>query len=344
MASKSILVANPTARTGKAAPTIERAQSKLDEFGLQAEFFPTLPDGATVAALAERIEKGDVARVIYLGGDGTFADAAKGIVLARERGGVDVPLGMLPMGTANNQGRSFGIMAGERAIDDNVKIIANGTERWLDAGRILAYDEEGEVLREDLWFDSCGMGLSALILAQRNESREVVANVPVLRQFYRDKLLYVGASIRRFFGTMMKGWRFSCAITVDGETTEHTDCTDLIVLGTLLYGGDWIFAPDSKPDDGKFEVVVVKGHGEWVRATLRDHKRNPVTDDDREVMGIPARDVIVGREIELRFFRSDGDPLPSQIDGEEWTAADHYRVENLFHHLRIIVPDEENWV
>ena len=56
VASKSILVANPTARTGKAAPTIERAQAKLDEFGLQAEFFPTLPDGGTVAALAERIE------------------------------------------------------------------------------------------------------------------------------------------------------------------------------------------------------------------------------------------------------------------------------------------------
>ena len=36
--------------------------------------------------------------------------------LGRERAGVDVPLGMLPMGTANDQGRSFGIVAGVKAL------------------------------------------------------------------------------------------------------------------------------------------------------------------------------------------------------------------------------------
>src|SRR5690606_12089291 len=102
----SILVANPTARTGKAERAIQRALEGLTAAGLEPEFFPTLPEGRTVASLADRIEREDVARVIYLGGDGTFAESAKGIILARERAGIDVPLGMLPMGTANDQGRS----------------------------------------------------------------------------------------------------------------------------------------------------------------------------------------------------------------------------------------------
>jgi diacylglycerol kinase family enzyme len=88
----------------------------LAEARLEPEFFSTLPGGATVAALAQRLEPGDVARVIYLGGDGTFAETAKGIILAREQYGVDVPMGMLPMGTANDQGRSFGVHSGRKAL------------------------------------------------------------------------------------------------------------------------------------------------------------------------------------------------------------------------------------
>src|SRR5690606_37108430 len=102
---------------------------------LEPEFFSTLPNGATVASLAERLERGDIARVIYLGGDGTFAETAKGIILARESCGIDTPMGMLPMGTANDQGRSFGVHSGLRALPGNIDIIAAGVEQWLDVGQ-----------------------------------------------------------------------------------------------------------------------------------------------------------------------------------------------------------------
>ena len=161
MVRRSLLVGNPTARTGKAAAAIERAMEALERARLAPEFFATLPGGATVAALAARLEAGDVARVIYLGGDGTFAETAKGLILARERTGLDVPMGMMPMGTANDQGRSFGIAAGIKAIERNVEIIAEGIEMWLDVGRVQAFDPAGDVLLEDLWFDSWGVGLSA---------------------------------------------------------------------------------------------------------------------------------------------------------------------------------------
>ena len=49
----SLLVGNPTARSGKAAKAIEAAMTGLQAARLQPEFFSTLPDGATVAALAQ---------------------------------------------------------------------------------------------------------------------------------------------------------------------------------------------------------------------------------------------------------------------------------------------------
>ena len=295
-------------------------------------------------SLAERIEREDVARVVYLGGDGTFAESAKGIILARERTGIDVPLGMLPMGTANDQGRSFGIMAGRKALAANVAVVAEGVEQWLDAGRVSAFDEQGELLLEDLWFDSCGIGLSALILAQRNRDRARVGRVPVLNRLYRDKLVYAGAGLKRFLGTMLRRWRFSCDIVVDGQAYHHDGCTDIVVKGTLLYGGDWIFAPLAKPDDGLFEVVVLRSHADWVGAAIAAHKHNPVTDDDLAAMGVRGREVPAGKEIDVRISRDDDGPLPAQIDGEEFVSCDHYRIENLFHYLRIIVPKDARWV
>lgn len=343
--TRTLLVANPTARTGKAKRAIDAAMQGLEAAGLDPEFLPTEPDGKTVDSVAARLEREDVARVAYLGGDGTFAESAKGIILARERTGMDHPLAMLPMGTANDQGRSFGILAGSKALARNIEIIAAGVERWLDVGRIEALDEHGDVVARDLWFDNTGFGLSARILAQRNRDMKVVSKIPLLQSLYRDKVLYVGAGFASFFKSMAERTRFSCAVMVDGEAHEYTECTDLVVNGTVLYGGDWIFHEGSQPDDGKFEVVPFSGYGDWVRATIQSHKKNPITDDDRAQMGIANRRVAQGKNIEVRIFRPEHvDILPAQIDGEEFVSTDHYRIENLFHHLRIIVPEDATWV
>jgi diacylglycerol kinase family enzyme len=345
--SRTLLVANPTAKSGRAKRFIDDALAVLEDTDLEPEFFATLPAGATVPELATRLEREDIARVVYMGGDGTFAEAAKGIILARERAGVDVPLGMLPMGTANDQGRSFGIVAGVRALRRNVEIIAAGVEMWLDVGRIEALDDDGTTLRHDLWFDSCGIGLSAQILAQRNREREWVEKVPLLRRVYRDKVVYTSMTLRTLLSGALSGRNFACEITVDDQTIECESVTDILVQATPIYAGDWVFAPDGRPDDGKFEVIVLRGHADWAAAAIGGHKRNPVTVDDLEVMGLPRRVVPSGAHIDIRLALANGKrrrSVHAQIDGEEFPAADRYRIENLFHHLRIIVPEGAHWV
>ena len=283
--------------------------------------------------------------MVYMGGDGTFAEAAKGIILARERSGVDVPLGMLPMGTANDQGRSFGILAGSKALRRNVDIIAEGIEQWLDVGRIQAIGKSGEVVANDLWFDSCGVGLSAQILHQRNRDREWVEHMPLLRRFYRDKVVYTSATLRTLLKGLVGGSSFSLELTADGHTEIYEGVTDVLVQGTILYAGDWIFAPEAKADDGRFEVVVLRGHADWAAAAIGGHKHNPVTGDDLEVLGVPRRNVPTAKNVELTVLGADRrDQIHAQIDGEEFVSTDTYRIENLFHHLRIIVPEDPQWV
>jgi diacylglycerol kinase family enzyme len=342
---RTLLVGNPTARSGKAKEFIDEAMTVLEQTGLNPEFLPTLPEGRTVGALADRLELEDVERVVYMGGDGTFAEAAKGIILARERSAIDVPLGMLPMGTANDQGRSFGIVAGSKALRRNVDVIADGIELRLDVGRIEAIDSNGVVVAQDLWFDSCGVGLSAQILYRRNRDREWVEHVPLLRRLYRDKFVYTAATLRTLFRGLVGGSSFSLHLTIDDVREEYSGVTDVLVQGTILYAGDWIFDPESRPDDGRFEVVVLRGHADWAAAAIGGHKRNPVTGDDLEVLGLPRRQVPRARTVELELVHSahEGE-IHAQIDGEEFVSTDRYRIENLFHHLRIIVPDNPHWV
>jgi diacylglycerol kinase family enzyme len=340
----TLLVANPTARSGKAKRFIDDAMAVLDDAGLRPEFFATLPQGATVPALAERIEREDAARVVYMGGDGTFAEAAKAIILARERSGIDIPLGMLPMGTANDQGRSFGIVAGVRALRHNVEVIRNGVEQWLDVGRIEAFGADGEPVARDLWFDSCGMGFSARVLAKRNREREWVERVPLLRAVYRDKLVYTSATLRTLVFGALGGANFDAEILVDGVASQYAKVTDILVQGTIVYAGDWIFDPGAKPDDGRFELVVLRGHADWAAAAIGGHKRNPVTGDDLAVLGLPRREVPRGQVFEIAIEPRKRSRIHAQIDGEEFVIASRYRIENLFHHLRIVVPEDPHWV
>ena len=107
---------------------------------MHSELMGTEPEGRTVAAVKERIDAGGVDVVVYLGGDGTFAEVAKGILAARTA----LPLGMLPSGTANDQGLSFGIARGDiaRNVAGDAAVVNSSDryaliDRFSDISKIL---------------------------------------------------------------------------------------------------------------------------------------------------------------------------------------------------------------
>src|SRR3954467_9010485 len=106
-----LLVGNPTAQSGKNAERIERARSLLDKAGVTHDFLATAPHGQTVGLVAQALAGGKYGAAIYMGGDGTFAEVAKGILDSGRA--EEVALAMLPTGTANDQGKSFGLQAEE---------------------------------------------------------------------------------------------------------------------------------------------------------------------------------------------------------------------------------------
>jgi diacylglycerol kinase family enzyme len=332
-----LLVGNPTAQSGRNAARIALARELLEAAGIACDFLPTEPEGRTVAAVRAALDAGDHRCAIAMGGDGTFREVAAGVLESRRRD--DVALGMLPTGTANDQGRSFGLEASEEALPRNVAVIAAGLETRLDAGKIHALSAGGVTVAEAMFFDSAGFGISARVLAARNADRKVVEQLGPIKELYRDHLVYAGALLRTFLESYVISDKFDATVTTDGAVHQLTDLTDLIIKGTRIYAGAWVFDRASRHDDGLFEVVPFRGKRDWMSKAMVDIDGNPITEEMLNTIGVSHSKPFSGARINLRFTVPEGRaPLCAQIDGEEFPATPRVMIEVVPRALRLIVP------
>ncbi|MEQ1503988.1 MAG: diacylglycerol kinase family protein [Myxococcota bacterium] len=330
---KLLLVGNPTAQSGRNRKRIEAA---LDEFlarGVDATLVTTEPHGRTIPKVRQAIDEGAADVVVYMGGDGTFREVGAAVVTADRK----VPMGMLPSGTANDQGKSFGIGSGPNRLEENIDIVLAGYVRPIDAGRIAMIDDAGAVAHEDLFFDSAGFGMNPAILVGRNRDREWVAKVPILGSVYRDQAVYVGATIREALRSYVEPATFAAHVTADGLERQLDKLTDLIVKGTAVYGGMWVPARDGAPDDGRFDVVPLRGRTDMVAKLIRDWKDLPVDPEPLDWLGVTYDGGFSATDLEIELFDAVGAPIPSQIDGEEWFAGGQFRITVLPKALPLIV-------
>jgi diacylglycerol kinase family enzyme len=329
----AVLVANPTANSGKAADSIRVARALLDEAHVPHRFIATEPDGRTVDRVREVIDQDGARVVIYMGGDGTFAEVAKGILASSHSRAV--AMGMLPTGTANDQGKSFGLSAGAGALERNVAVIAAGALVGCDVGQLVVERGQKEIHR-DLFFDSFSIGLGAASLSTRNRDRERVGRIPGLGAIYRDHLVYAGAVLQRFFESYVVDIKFDLDAVIDGTVVHFDDLLDVIVKNTKIFGGEWIFEPSAESDDGRFELVPVAGRRDLGTKLLGSLRHSPVGIEDLQSLGFSHAAGVSGARFDLRIH---GQPLPAaQCDGEELPAGERYRIEVVPRALRLIVP------
>lgn len=338
MAGDTLLVGNPTAQSGRAQGLIERARAGLAARGFQVRFVATGPAGATTLAVRDLLEHTEVARVVALGGDGTFTDVARALVASGKA--ADVPMGLIPAGTANDQARSLGLVVG--GLEQNLDVIAAGHAQPLDAGRARRLGEGGEVLDEALFFDSVGWGMHPEVLAQRNRDRAVVDQIPLVRELYRDQAVYAGAVLNRYLASWVEPTKFDAVAEVDGRTYRLPGLTDLIVNATPIYAGEWVLARDARVDDGRFELVPIQGRRDWFLKAVHDLAALPVLGDQLDALGVRSTGTVQGQRFALTLARPGRPALASQLDGEEWVAGHRFAVEVLPRALRVLAP--AGWV
>ena len=231
---RATLIHNPTA--GDERPTADDLRSILEDAGFQVRYQSSKKDWRKALE-----EPPDV--VVVAGGDGTISKVLKHMA------GRETPVAPLPLGTANNIGRSLGLLGDARELIDGWK----GAEPDpFDLG-ICIWPS-----REMRFAEGCGGGLFA---AAVEEGKEQIEKSATLLGKETDRALTFLE--RRLEEAQPVHW----VVDVDGRDASG-EYLDVEVLNIPFAGPSVPLAPDSESGDGLFDVVLVR---DVDRAELLDY-------------------------------------------------------------------------
>lgn len=233
-------------RTGRAWRVISETLEK--ELGpVRAHFTaaPSTPHFLPAAELTRKALKDGAQLVIAVGGDGTIDEVVNGFFELGQAINPEAHLAVLNAGTGGDFRRTFDLP--EDAIE-GVKRIASGNTRRIDIGRLTFIAEDGQ--ETDRYFNNiASFGLSG-------ETVRAVNDATWQKSF--------GGNFTFTWATLMTAWRHK-ARPVRIETDRGFDETMNIGLAAVangrFFGSGLKVAPDAEPDDGLFDLVMMRDLG-----------------------------------------------------------------------------------
>lgn len=270
---RALVLVNPKARRGGEA--IDSVVGRLHKGGLDLtiEPFDVLPEIARdIVRLRESADM-----IILCGGDGTIASGALAVV---ECG---LPLGIIPMGTANDLARTLGI---PDDLGKAADVVLAGNTRKIDLGSVNGY----------AFFNVASIGLSA-DLAQGLDPQ-------TKKRFGR--LGYAMAAAR----VLMKARPFTATIR-DGEEVTRVKTFQIAVGNGRHYGGGNVVQADAEIDDGHLDLYSLEFGRVWKLAGMLRSFRSGTHGAWNEVR--TAR----GVEFDIETRK----PMPVNTDGEIVTST-----------------------
>ncbi|MEA2632753.1 MAG: hypothetical protein QOE66_2972 [Chloroflexota bacterium] len=192
----------------------------LVRHGLGDDIVPTESEDEARAAVRAAIADG-CRPIVAAGGDGSA------YLVAHELLGTDIPLGILPLGSAMNLARSLGI---PRDLESAATVLAAGAERVIDVGEAAGRP----------FFEAVSIGLSAQLLGaahalDRGRYRSIFELIGVLRRARRSRL----------------------RLRLDGQLVEHR-ALSAVVANMPFTGLALDVAPDASLEDGLLDIRVFR--------------------------------------------------------------------------------------
>lgn len=228
-----LIIFNPAAGAGRRR-RLARALAALRALGVRPDLAETRAPGDAEALAREAARRGEPV-VVAAGGDGTIAEIAAGLA------GGETTLGLLPLGTANVLAWELGVpLRPERAA----AVLATGRVAALHPG--LARFGDG---RSRLFVQMLGAGFDASVVER--------LDLGLKRRIGRAA--YVWQSLRE-----LPRYDFPpIAVTLDGTARQATSA---IVTKGRLYAGRYRIAPEARPMEPGFQVVLFRQAGPFAAA------------------------------------------------------------------------------
>lgn len=276
---QATLIINPQAgNTSRLTP--EEVMEALRQVGYEPSYSPTPTEEDLEQALA-----GATDLVVVAGGDGSIRSTAIHLI------GRNIPITPLPMGTANNICR---MLALNRKPLEIIAGLANPEERDMD-----------------IWQVTTPHGLNYFV-----EAMGIGVFADVLEKYRPEE----GKSLQRGIQTMVRtfnGYQPKFFhISVDGQdfSGSYFLCE---VMNTPTVGFHFALAPDARPDDGLFDLVLIHASQ---RASYVKFAKAVLTGS---LKSLPEVSVHRGRKLEIAWRG-----FPLHLDGTAIAGLDGVDVNN----------------
>lgn len=306
---KTLVIANPTARSGEGAEAAAVVEGTLDYYADEQNPFELLltrkaGDAWQMAEKAEGFET-----VIAVGGDGIIHEIVNGLMripqARRPR------LSVVPVGSGNDFARTIGMKLNDPAVA--LDQIATGEDASIDLGVV----DGNEYFCQTLSF-----GLDAAIALDTTTRRADNSK-------QKGALLFASSGLK-IMAQAKEGWPYRATwLDADGKSHEHKGLAVVFaVQNGPTYGGGFRITPTAQPDDGALDLcrsidlpAIPITLATFLAARFGKHTR--------------SKHLAFSQfsHIELEF---ETEP-PSQIDGEPLHGT-HHVVDVVPSSLRIIRP------
>jgi len=227
---RALLIVNRKARNGRS--DLAAALEGLAASGITLLDVPASTPKEAMAAI--RDHRKDVDLLIVGGGDGTFNALAEILVEA------GLPVGVLPLGTANDLARTLGIPP---SLEEACAVIAGGRQHRIDLGSVNG----------KLFFNVASMGLSTEL--SRKLTRDEKRRWGVLGYAFRS----------------WDAWRssrpFRATIVADGKRLQVRSI-QISVGNGRFYGGGMAIAEEAVIDDQRLDLYSLEPLGFWRLAAV----------------------------------------------------------------------------
>ncbi|MBK6793075.1 MAG: diacylglycerol kinase family lipid kinase [Anaerolineales bacterium] len=233
---KHFVIVNPTSGRGLGEKSIPQIESYLKDNNF--DFTLVRTTGVWHAAeLAEGAARAGYDVIVCASGDGTVNEAINGIMRAKKAGHNSVAFTVLGIGTGNDFAGGTGIPT---TLDEGLKALKANKRKKIDLGVVKGGDyPDGRYFGNGI-----GVGFDA-----------AVGNEAIKVRWTRGLLAYLIGVIKTVFLYYNPA---QVEIVLDDKEVIKQTSLMISVMNGRRMGGGFQMAPDSKADDGLFDLCIAE--------------------------------------------------------------------------------------
>lgn len=257
---------------------LDRTAERLQKMGYELRLHRSQAPGDIKAYTLEYITEQNTDLILVSGGDGTVNECISAMCMKE----IDIPLLILPLGTANDFATSAGIPG---QVEECLKLIQKGKLSYIDIGKV----------NESYFVNVCNMGLFSGV------SHSVEPELK--KKFGRLAYYFKGLEEMQNYQAM------DITLTVDNEEL-HDQYILILVFNGKGAGGMLKLAKDAEITDGKFDVVCIKN------VKLFDMPVLMLKVLQGEHLKHPNVDYLTGSHIKIECHNQKENHFVTDVDGE----------------------------